>query len=693
MANKITRRNFLKASAFTVLGAALQACAAPTPVVVKETVVVEKPVEKIVKETVTVKETVPVKETVLVEKTVQVEKVVTATPAPMTFKEAPELAALVAAGKLPPVAERVSLEPLVLKPPIEIGKYGGTWRQLHLGSTDKMQNYYKVDEFFGKFLPDGSIVPNAAKSWEFNKDVTQMTINLRKGLKFSDGKPLTTADVMFWWEDCILNDELTPSKPAWLKVAGKMAEVKKLDDYAFTITFASPYGSVVEQMPVQMAGGNGYWYQAAYLKQFHPKYAVKAELDSKIAAASYQNWMQLFGSKVDRANSPGTPNISAWNPTDTVDKPIQIWERNPYFWKVDTAGNQLPYLNEIRRFLTPDSQALLLKAIAGEADFESRRIEGVANYPVAMANREKGNYRVVMEDNAGSNIGTLFFNFFHPDPVLKKLFNDKNFRHAISMGIDREEVNQITQKGVCPLSAATVAIGSAWYDEKFGTANPWIKYDVAAANKLLDGLGLDKKDSEGFRLRSDGKRLSLVNLVFSSDPALFPNVAFWEIVKPQLVKIGVEVIIKPTERELWMQRMLALDFDLGVYIFNVGHATQTPLQQRQFAPVTQGSTYWGMQWGLWYETSGKQGEEPPATVKKCQQLYDQAVAEPDTAKRIALVKEALTIHAEETFVVGLLNESPQARWEIVHNTVGNVGDRIYGSNSLAMYSCLMFKKS
>jgi peptide/nickel transport system substrate-binding protein len=216
---------------------------------------------------------------------------------------------------------------------------------------------------------------------------------------------------------------------------------------------------------------------------------------------------------------------------------------------------------------------------------------------------------------------------------------------------------------------------------------------VATANKMLDALGLDKKDSEGFRLRSDGKRLSMVNLVFSSDPALFPNVAMWEIIKPQLKKVGIDVIIKPTERELWMQRMLALDFEVGVYIFNVGHATQTPLQQRQFAPVSQGGTYWGMQWGLWYETSGKQGEEPPAEVKKLQQLYDQAVAEPDTAKRIAQIKEALDIFGDQTYVVGMLNESDQGRWTVVHNTVGNVGNRIYGSNSLAMYSCLMFKKS
>jgi len=671
----------------TAVGAVAASCAQPTPIVLEK----EVPVEKVVKETVVVEKEVAVekvvKETVVVQKEVAVEKVVTATPVPEKFHEAPELAELVKAGKLPPVEDRVPVEPLVLEPPIEVGKYGGFWRQLHLGTTDAMQNYYKVDEFVGKFLPDGSIVPNVVKAWEFNSDVTQMTIYLRKGMKWSDGMPFTAADVMFWWNDVVMNDELTPSKPSWLRVAGELANVTKVDDYAFSITFPSPYGSVVEQMPIQAP-----WVPAHYMKQFHATYAVKADLDAKVTAAGFQDWKQLWGAKTARANHVGLPTVFGWNPTNTLDQQIQVWERNPYFWKVDTEGNQLPYMNEIRRFLLPDMEALLLKCIAGDADFESRRVEGVKNYPTAMANREKGNYRVVMEDNAGSNIGTMFFNFAHKDPVLKELFMNKDFRHAISLGIDRAEVNDIVQKGVCPISAATCAIGAAWYDPKNGTENPWIKYDVAAANKLLDGIGLDKKDGEGYRLRSDGKRLSLVNTVWSTDAALFPNVAFWEIVKPQLAKIGVEMVLDPTERELWVQRIHALDFDVAVYIMAMGHATQTPLQQKQFAPVSEAGQHWGPQWGLWYETAGKQGEEPPAEVKKMLEIYDEAVAEPDTAKRNALIKQAMDIHGEETYMVGLLNESPQARWMIVHNCIGNVGDRIYGSNSLAMHSCLMFKK-
>ena len=133
------------------------------------------------------------------------------------YSEAPDLAAKVAAGELPPVDERLPLEPLVLTPVFEVGKYGGVWRQLHMGTTDAFQNYYKTYEFAGKFNPDGIIEPNVAKSWEFSEDGTSVTIFLREGMKWSDGAPFTTADVSFWWNDIVLNDELTPAKPAALK--------------------------------------------------------------------------------------------------------------------------------------------------------------------------------------------------------------------------------------------------------------------------------------------------------------------------------------------------------------------------------------------------------------------------------------------------------------------------------------------
>ena len=689
MQGRINRRQFLRAAAMTAVGVVAASCAQPTPVIVEKQV----PVEKIVQETVIVEKQVPVekvvKETVITEKQVPIEKVVTSTPIPSKFGEAPELAAMVQSGKLPPVEERLPQEPLVLEPYIEVGKYGGTWHLMHLGSIDTMQTYYLTDEFLAKFDADGNIVPNVAKSWEFNGDATTITFHLRQGMKWNDGEPFTTEAVMYWWNDEILNDELNPSKPSAFKIANQLAEVSKVDDYTFTVAFAQPYGGFEDLLPVTKT-----WSPGHYLKQFHAGYATQAQLDALMKTAGVTLWTDLYGLQTARANNPGTPDIQPWYPTGYVDDPIQIWPRNPYYYKVDTEGNQLPYINEIQRVLCPDAEAILLKAIAGEAEFENRRIEGVANYPTAMSNREKGNYNVVFDDNAGSNVGgTIFFNWYTPNEELKSLYWEKDFRIALSVAIDRNEINDVIFKGVSTPSAVSVAIGSPWYEPEWGPDHPWIKYDPAMANQLLDGLGLTKRDSEGYRTFPSGNRVSMVLINFSSNSSYSPSVEIHEMSKGYWKTVGIEVINKPTERQLWVEQMAGGNFEIGCYISNFGHKTQTPLQQNAFAPVNSSSQYWGIEWGRWYETGGKEGQEPPAPVKEMLRLYELAKADPDINKRTDYIKQVLAIHAEEWYQIGMFNEPRQGRWIIVSNKLGNIPDLIPGTNAIAYNTPLMFYKS
>jgi peptide/nickel transport system substrate-binding protein len=554
---------------------------------------------------------------------------------------------------------------------------------MHMGFNDRWQNSYKVMERLGKFLPDGTVTANFAKGWEFSNQGRTVTIYLRKGMKWNDGEPCTADSVLYWWEDVVGNDDLSPTKPSNMKHGGELATLEKVDDYAYRITFAASFGAYEDLLPTEI-----HWQAGHYLQQFHAGYAAKADLDKAMKDAGFDTWTDLYGAKTSFANNPGTPEIMSWINENAVDEPIQIWGRNAYFWKVDPAGNQLAYIDRIERTLLPDKEAILLKAIAGEATFESRRIESVENYPTVMENREKGDYRVVLEDNAGSNYGTIFFNYSHKDPVLKDLFMERDFRIALSQAIDRDEISQLIYKGQAPTAAATVAIGSPWYEERFRTA--YIDYDPDKADELLDGLGLDERDADGFRLRPDGQRLSLVILVFTPFPP--SSVEIQELVKEHWDRVGIELIVKPTDRQLWVEQVHALEHDIASYIFNVGHKTQVPVANRQFAPVTESSQHWAPQWGLWYDSKGEEGEEPPEPVKQLQSLYEEILSETDAEKRILLTKEALEILAEECYMIGIVNESDYGRWMVVKNNVGNIPEKIPGSNALAFETSQMFFK-
>jgi peptide/nickel transport system substrate-binding protein len=505
-------------------------------------------------------------------------------------------------------------------------------------------------------------------------------------MKWSDGKPLTTADVMFWWEDVANNKELSPSLPSWIKIGGQPGTISAVDDYTFQITFPQPYGAFTVMLPTTQT-----WMPSHYLKKFHADYAAQAALDAAMEDEGLDTWTDLWAAKTAYANNPGTPNTQPWNPTNYVDEPVQVWERNPYYWKVDIEGNQLPYIDQVNRILVPDQEAILLKVLAGEANFQSRRIESVQNYPTVMENREKGDYRVLLEDNAGSNLASTYCNFFSKDPVIRELMREKDFRHALSLAIDRDEINGIVFDGLATPSAVSVAIGTPWYKPEYGTENPWIAYDPDQANALLDGLGLDQRDNAGYRLRPDGERLSLVHLVQSTQ-SLAHGVEVHEITKGYWADVGIEVITKPTERQVWSEQVRAAEHDIASYSANFGHLTQNPVQRGDFAPRS-GQLYWALGWGLWYETDGQDGEEPPAEIKRCYELYAEALAEPDRDTRIGLVQQILDIHAEQTYIIGMVNESDYGRWDVVTNDIGGLPDRIYGSNGLATQFSLMFFRS
>ena len=606
----------------------------------------------------------------------------------MEYKEAPMLRTKVAAGKLPPVEERLPEEPLVVKPVEEIGQYGGVWRQVHGGMSDLGQNNYIMVEHLVRFSPDfKQILPNLVKSFKQSEDGKSVTFLLRKGMKWSDGAPFTADDFMFWWNDIILNDELTPTKSSAFKIGGELMKMEKLNDYTIKLIFSKPYGAYIESIAGMWAPDIMYA-PKHYLRQFHPKYTPMEEIKKEMKKEGFTRWIDLFGAKNRHFNNPGCPQIDAWIPLNTIDKPIQILHRNPYYWKVDTEGNQLPYIDEVQRTLIPNIEAMLLKAIAGEVDFQTRRIESLKNYPLVKENEKKGNYRVIQFKTLGTNIGTMFLNYFSKDPILRKLFWDKRFRVALSIALDRNEINELLFKGIATSAQGTPPPGSAWYDEQI--ANLYTEYDPKRANELLDEIGLKWDKNHEYRLRPDGKRLRLIMNPFTPFPEESTDIS--ELCKRKYWKdIGIEVAVKPLDRALWFPRIKACEHEVALYALNTGWPGHLPLNNQVF-PLDF-SYLTAPMWGLWFASEGKSGEEPPAEVKRMLEIYNESLETTSLEKRNNLIKEAFKISGENLLNIGVMRQPVIGRFFIAKNNFRNVReDSMSGELSYYQPSTFFLKK-
>ena len=257
--------------------------------------------------------------------------------------------------------------------------------------------------------------------------------------------PFTADDFVFWYEDILLNEELTPTVPRWMRdPLGELVVLEKVDDYTIRFVSPNPYGLFI-QILAGPSGGGLTDYPRHYLEQFHPKYADADELAQAVKDASFENWTQLFGQKRNWQN-PEQPHIWAWQPTRVPPDIPVLCERNPYYWKVDPEGNQLPYIDAVHFDIVENADLLNLKAVAGEIDMQFRHLLWT-NYPLFIENAEAGDYRVMRWTLAeGSNV-LLLLNHNHQDPVLRELIENRDFRIALSLGINRSEINELAFQG------------------------------------------------------------------------------------------------------------------------------------------------------------------------------------------------------------------------------------------------------
>ena len=589
----------------------------------------------------------------------------TATAQPTKFHEAPTLAEQVKAGKLPPVDKRLPADPLVVPVVERTGQYGGVWRRAFLGPADSNNYVRVVYDALVRFSPDGAkIEPKIAAGWESSKDFRVWTIKLRQGAKWSDGAPFTADDIVFWYQDVLLNKDLVPAIPSWMRNSdGTTATVEKVSPTAVRWSYKQPNTLLLTALANQDGGDRTYavFLPAHYLKKFHPTYAKKEDVDKLVAAAGFKTWTELFAARNAPPENPERPTMAAWAPATRVSDQVFTLKRNPYFVGVDPSGNQLPYLDEVRFTFFADIQALNLAAIAGEFDMQERHIQ-MTNYPVFKENEKTGKYRVITWPTFGGADAVIQFNqTYKADADLGKLMATREFRVALSEAINRDQIKESVFLGLGEARQGVPSPGHPYFPgDQY--AKKYTQYKPEEANKLLDQLGLTKRDSDGTRLLPSGKRVVLELSVVPAFAA-WPDVA--QLVAKDWEKVGVKTVVQLRERALHFK--MRDNNELMTEMWNEDTTGFPFTGNAKFDPRNSPILTLGPLYGRWAQTKGAEGVEPPAPVKRIMEIVDQAktVAPEQQAK---LAQELFRIWVDNLWEVGTIGLTPMVQGVVVANT-------------------------
>jgi len=583
------------------------------------------------------------------------------------FSEAPLLAEQVEAGALPPVEERLPVDPMIVPVVEEIGQYGGVWHRVAVGVNDVgIIDSRFTYECLIRFSADGTtLLPNIAKAYDINDEATEFTFYLREGMKWSDGEPFSAEEFVSWYEDGLLNEDLTPTFPKWLRdpANAEPMVLEKLDDYSFRITFGSPYGLFIQIVGGARGRSLTQWC-AHYLRQFHPDHVPMEELQPMIDEAGFDNWWELFGDRRSWQNAD-RPCVYAWVPTRVPPDVPVVCERNPYYAKVDPEGHQLPYIDSVHFDIVENADLLNMKAAAGEMDMQFRHVAW-DNYPILVDNAEKGDYRVMKWTLAEGSNCCLHPNMNHKDPGLRELMQNRDFRIALSLGIDRAAINELAYQGFGEPRQAALIPQCPYYKEEH--AQRYAEHDPDQANELLDGIGLTERDADGFRMRLDGEPLTIT---IEYPPIFGPWGDSVEMIADQWKMIGIRAVPKEEDRTLFSQRgMAGEEMDMGVWMMD---RCFTPLLEPWFFFPYLGGTppSTAAKWYQWYTTGGAEGEEPPEEVQAQYALYDKIKgAPPDQLP--ALAEEFFERASENIWFIGTVGGLPDVG--IVKNSFRNVPD-------------------
>jgi peptide/nickel transport system substrate-binding protein len=470
-------------------------------------------------------------------------------------------------------------------------------------------------------------------------------------MKWSDGSPLTTEDVRFWFEDIMLNDELTPQFPLkWAPGDEPMVLIVE-DDYAFRLRFAVPFPIVIDYLQAST-----FWAPKQYMKQFHITYNPEANDLAK--SEGFEYWWEAYQSHSAGGSNeidPDVPRLDAWTFESADPEGNRVYVRNPFYWVVDPQGSQLPYMDYFDRVVVGSKDVLTAKVLAGDGHFASWYLS-LDNFPIYKEHEQEGNYTVGLYNDVRTSEFSWAFNYTHQDPVLREIFNDLRFRRAMSHAVNRDEMKELLFAGLGTPRGCMPDPECTFYDPEL--AEMHIEYDTELSNQLLDDMGLEWDGQQDWRLRPDGKPLSIVAKFDAGKASQAEGV---ELLQGYWETVGVQLLIKPMERTLMFQQAQANENDMGIW----AAGGRTEAYSRQKEPIGyRPPWHWpvnakgGPEWRNWFDSNGKEGVEPPEIVKELWATIDEWLQEPrGTERYLELGYEMLRINAENIWdncTVGLI---------------------------------------
>lgn len=566
------------------------------------------------------------------------------------LKESPIFAKLVKAGKLPSVTERVPKTPSVVDFAalgLKTGRYGGTMRLIVGRSKDirlmVVYGYARLVAYDRNF----NLKPDILEKFEIEYG-RRFTLRLRKGHKWSDGRPFTSDDFRYYWEDVANHPKLSPlGPPRALVVDGEKARFEVIDKTTVRFTWSKPNPDF---LPALAGATPLYIYRPAhYLKRFHARYADPATLKKRVKKSKRRNWASLHNRRDNqyKNDNPKLPTLQPW--VNRVKPPSKRFKfmANPYYHRVDADGRQLPYIPEVAMSVA-SSRIIPLKTAAGEADLQARGLS-FNDYTVLKGSEKRHDQQVRLWRTAKGAHMALFPNLNANDKEWRKLFRDVRFRRALSLAVDRHEINQVIYYGLAIEGNNTVLPRSPLHKPAY--QKTWATFDLEAANKLLDELGLTERNSRGIRLLPDGRPMELIVETAGEDTE---QTDILELVHDSWLKAGIKLFSRPSQREVFRNRIFAGECLMSIWF---GHENGVPTAESvpdEFAPTSQHQLQWP-KWGQYYQTRGRAGEPidiPEA--KRLMQLRDKWIGANTPAERKTIWHEMLQIHADNAFSIGLI---------------------------------------
>ena len=567
------------------------------------------------------------------------------------YVETATLAEVVAKGELPPVAERLPAEPRVIDVAAmgrEPGKHGGSMRMLMGKQKDiRMMTVYGYARLV-VFNKAYELVPDILSKFDAT-DNKVFTFHLRKGHKWSDGHPFTTEDIRYAWEDVLNHPELGGGAlPPQLMSGGKPPKFEVIDEHTVRFTWETPNPEFLPALaaarPLELA------LPAHYLKQYHKSYVSEDELQKLAEANGAKNWrgLHIRKSRQYRPENPELPTLDPWR--NTIEPPSEqfVFERNPYFHRVDENGLQLPYADKV--VLSMGSTGLIpAKTGAGDSDLQARYLR-FDNYTFLKEAEKQGKIKVSLwRDGKGSQLA-LLPNLNTVDEVWGPIVRDVRFRRALSLGIDRIGINQAVYLGLASESADTVISESPLFKPEYQEA--WSDFDPDQANALLDEMGLDKRNSDGVRLLPNGDP---ANLIVETSGEGTEQTDLLELIADYYQEIGIKLFIKASQRDILRKRAFSGQTVMSVWS-GIDNALVTPdMSPAELAPTSDSQLQWP-RWGTYVQTRGKSGEAIDVPeVKRLVELFDKWAEATNEEDRAASWHEMLSIYTDQVFSIGTVN--------------------------------------